>query len=145
MGLYLPTPPKAVAKYAPWKLEAGLVYISGQLPLQKDGSLILGQVGDIAEDQAYEAVQLCAINLLAQAEEARLASGCSQLKAVKLSLFINAIPGFIDHSILANRASEIVLGALGEQHGAHARSAVGVATLPRGVPVELEAIFSLSN
>jgi len=117
--------------------------LSGQLPRQGDGLLHQGVVGrEVTLEQAIACAQCCALQLLAQLEAycgLAAVSGC-----VKLTGFVAATPDFADHSRVINGASQLLLNVFGEA-GRHARSAVGVASLPLRAPVEVEAIFALSG
>lgn len=144
LGVNLPTPAAPAANYVPFVVNGNQLFISGQLPFQADGKLIapskVGQSLDIEGGRV--AARLCAIGLLAQLKAA-LGGDWSRLdRAVKLVGFVNAAPDFGDHPAVINGASDFLVEVLGEQ-GRHARSAVGVGSLPFGMPVEVEAVFAL--
>ena len=92
--------------------------------------------------EGYAAARLCALNLVAQLREACAGDIDEVKRIVKLTVFVNAAPSFIDSSTVANGASDLFIEVFGDA-GRHARSAIGVATLPRGVGVEVEAIVEL--
>jgi enamine deaminase RidA (YjgF/YER057c/UK114 family) len=141
-GLSLPEPAAPVATYAPAVLHGGLLHISGQLPFL-DGELMTGRVGeDRAIDYAQEAAKRCALMLLAQAGRALDGDLSRVVRIVKLGVFVNSAPGFTDQAKVANGASQLMIDLLGEA-GRHARSAVGVAVLPLGAIVEVEAIIAV--
>ena len=143
LGITLPTPAAPVANYVPAVLSGSTLYISGQLPIGPDGLKAIGQCTS-PEDvpAAADAARLCAINLLAQAKLA-LGSLDRITRVVKLTGFVNAAPGFGDVPKVVNGASDLFVAVLGDT-GRHARSAVGVASLPLGALVEVEAILEVA-
>jgi enamine deaminase RidA (YjgF/YER057c/UK114 family) len=142
LAIDLPPPPAAAAAYRPVVLHAGLAYVSGQLP--RDGALLIrGQVGDeidVATGKA--AARACALAVLSVLRQA-LGGDLGRVRAcLQLSGFVAAVPGFEAHSEVINGASDLLVEVLGPA-GGHARAAVGVATLPFGVPVEVSAVFAV--
>ena len=142
MGIELPEPPPPVAAYVPYRIAVGLVHVSGQLPLV-DGELIVGKLGlDIDTEAGMAAARHCAINLLAQLRAACGGDwervGC----AVKINGFVNSTPEFKQHPQVINGASEFLASAMGEA-GKHARSAIGVSSLPLGAAVEVDGAFHI--
>lgn len=144
LGLTLPTPPAPVASYVPFVQTGNQLFVSGQLSMKADGTLIKGKAGrDIDLAQAQEAAQACALNLLAQLKAA--AGGFDRLaRVVKLVGFVNADDDFTDHPKIINAASDL-MGELFGDAGRHARAAVGVSSLPLGAAVEIEGIFELKS
>ncbi|MGC6471709.1 MAG: RidA family protein [Parvibaculales bacterium] len=144
LGLTLPAPKPALASYAPFRLSPGLLHVSGQGPVAADGTAISGKSGaDIDLETAQSAARLCAVNILAQVEQA-LDGDWSRLNGcLKLNGFVNATPDFTQHPQIINGASELISTVLGE-NGRHARSAVGVASLPLGWAVEIDALFEVT-
>lgn len=142
LGLELPSPATPVASYAPVILHGGLAHVSGQLPRSAEG-LVTGVVGrELSTREAKAAARLCAISLLAVMKPA-LGGDLERISAcLQLSGFVNATPDFTDHSEVMNGASDLMLAVL-EEAGRHARAAVGVASLPFGVAVEVSAIFAV--
>ncbi|PCD01947.1 hypothetical protein COC42_10615 [Sphingomonas spermidinifaciens] len=142
LGLSLPEAAAPVAAYVPAVEHGGLLHISGQLPFD-DGALMMGRVGEDRElGFAQEAAKRCALMLLAQAKRA-LSGDLSRIeRVVKLGVFVNSAPGFTDQAKVANGASELMIDLLGDI-GRHARSAVGVAVLPLGAVVEIDAIIAV--
>lgn len=145
LGLELPAAAAPVAAYVPAVLAGGLLHVSGQLPF-RDGQLITGRLG--AKDEGgvpmadgQEAARRCGLMLLAQVKAA-LGSLDRVERVVKLGVFVNSAADFIDQPQVANGASELMEQVFGES-GRHARSAVGVPTLPRGVAVEVDGIFAV--
>jgi enamine deaminase RidA (YjgF/YER057c/UK114 family) len=144
LGITLPTPPAPVASYVPFAISGNQVFISGQIPL-KDGKLsFVGKVGaDIRLKDAQDAAKLCAINLLAQLNAACDGNLERVRRCLKLGVFVNAAPDFTRQSEVANGASDLMVAVLGDA-GRHTRAAVGVASLPLGVAVEVDAVFEIS-
>jgi enamine deaminase RidA (YjgF/YER057c/UK114 family) len=141
LGLALPEAAAPVAAYVPTVEAGGLLHISGQLPF-KDGAVMTGRLGE-DRDLAYgqEAAQRCGLMLVAQIDKAL--GGFDRLtRIVKLGVFVNSAPGFTDQPLVANGASELMEQLFGKG-GRHARSAVGVAVLPRGAAVEIDAIVAV--
>ncbi len=142
LGISLPTPAAPVAAYVATVEAGGLLFVSGQISLAEDGSLITGRLGeDLELDQGVAAARRCAIMLLAQVKAA-LGSLDRVERVVKLGVFVNSAPGFTDQPKVANGASELMQDVFGEP-GRHARSAVGVSALPLGVAVEVDAIVAV--
>jgi len=140
MGIALPAAAAPAANYVPFMRTGNLLFTAGQLPL-RDGKLISTGVVGLALDMAagQEAARQCAINILAQARAA-LGSLDSVARIVKITVFVASEPGFTEQHLVANGASDLLAAVFGEA-GRHARSAVGVASLPLDAPVEIEAII----
>ena len=139
LGLTLPEAASPVAAYVATQRAGDLLFVSGQLP-RKDGKLLhTGIVGrDVTLEQAQECAKLCALHILAQVQAA---VGLDKIKqCVKLTGFVACMPDFTQQSLVVNGTSQLLVDVLGEQ-GRHSRSAVGMAALPLGAPVEVEAIF----
>ena len=142
LGITLPKPAAPVASYVPAVEQGGLLHISGQISVGEDGNLILGRLGeDVNLERGTEAARRCGIMLLAQMQAA-LGSLDRVERIVKLGAFVNSAPDFTDQPKVANGASELMQQVFGEA-GRHARSAVGVAVLPLGVAVEVDAIVAV--
>ncbi|WP_367617327.1 RidA family protein [Plastoroseomonas hellenica] len=124
-------------------LERGLVWVSGQLPRDAEGALpVLGRLGDAVDVEAGQrAAALCALQGLA-ALRSVAGSLDAVARVVKLTGFVASAPGFVEQPRVIDAASAIMGQVFGEA-GRHARSAVGVAMLPRNVPVEIEFVFAL--
>ena len=142
LGITLPQPAAPVASYVPAVEQGGLLHISGQISFNEDGNLILGRLGeDMNLERGTDAARRCGIMLLAQIKAA-LGSLDRVERIVKLGAFVNSAPSFTDQPKVANGASELMQEVFGEI-GRHARSAVGVAVLPLGVAVEVDAIVAV--
>lgn len=145
-NIVLPVPVKPVADYKPFATEGKMVIISGQLPM-KDGIIVdehKGQVGShVTIEVAQKAAELCGLNILSQVKEA-CDGDLDRIKScLRLGIFVNSTADFTEHHLVANGVSGFIVKALGEERGVHARAAVGVAQLPFGACVEVEATFSL--
>jgi enamine deaminase RidA (YjgF/YER057c/UK114 family) len=142
LGITLPKPAAPVASYVPAVESGGMLHISGQISVAEDGNLILGRLGeDMNLERGIDAARRCGVMLLAQMEAA-LGSLDRVERIVKLGAFVNSSPSFTDQPKVANGASELMQEVFGEA-GRHARSAVGVAVLPLGVAVEVDAIVAV--
>lgn len=143
-GIILPQPAAPVASYQPAVLAGGFLYISGQISFAEDGSLITGKLGqDLDVDAGYAAARRCGVMLLAQMKAA-LGSLDRVEQVVKLGGFVNSTADFTDQPKVVNGTSDLMEEAFGEA-GRHARSAVGVNTLPLGVAVEVDAIVKVRD
>jgi enamine deaminase RidA (YjgF/YER057c/UK114 family) len=142
LGVDLPAPATPVAAYVPTVRTGNLLYVSGQVPLVDGTPTHLGHLGDdVGLEDGRAAARTCAINLLA-ALKAELGELSRVTRVVKVTGFVASAPGFTDQPKVVNAASELFGEAFGDA-GRHARSAVGVAALPLGVPVEVEAIVEV--
>jgi enamine deaminase RidA (YjgF/YER057c/UK114 family) len=144
LGLTLPPAPAAVANYVPYLLVDDLLFVSGQLARAADGSVTVGRLGaDMTPEAGAAAARLCALNVLAQANAA--AGGLERIaQVVKLTGFVNATPEFTDQPRVVNGASDLMVEVLGDK-GRHTRAAVGVASLPMGSAVEVDAILRIAR
>lgn len=143
LGVTLPIAAAPAANYVPFMQTGNLLLTAGQLPL-KDGKLVTsGKLGrDVDLPAGKEGAKLCAINILAQAKAAL--GDLERIKRiVKITVFVASDPDFIDQHLVANGASDFLVAALGDR-GKHARSAVGVPSLPLGAAVEIEAIIEIA-
>lgn len=140
LGLTLPEAAAAVASYVSAVEANGLLHISGQIS-QADGQLIKGRLGeDVTLEEGIAAARASGIMLLAQIEKA---IGLDRVeRIVKLGVFVNSTGDFTDQPKVANGASELMQDVFGEP-GRHARSAVGVPTLPLGVAVEIDGVVAV--
>ena len=142
LGLSLPEAAAPVAAYVPAVEAGGLLHVSGQLPF-KDGQLMTGRLGE-DRDLAFgqEAAQRCGLMLVAQIKKALGGDLGRVERVVKLGVFVNSAGSFTDQPKVANGASELMQALFGEA-GRHARSAVGVPTLPLGAVVEVDAVVAV--
>ena len=144
LGLLLPKPPVPIATYVPWRFAGPFLYLSGQGPKLLDGSYSVGRLGLTADvAQGYADARITGLQLLATAKAAL--GELSRIEAVvKLLGMVNAEPDFADHPKVINGCSDLFVEVLGEA-GKHARSAVGVGSLPNRMTVEIEAIFLIKS
>ena len=143
LRIALPSPPAPVASYVPYTITGNLVFISGQVTLGPDGLMYVGTVGkEVTPEDGKAAARLCAINVVAQLKAACAGDLDRVRRCVKLSVFVNAVPGFTQHPEVANGASDLIVEIFGDA-GRHARAAVGAGSLPRNVACEVEAVFEI--
>lgn len=143
LGLTLPQVPVPVANYVPYRIVGDLLYLSGQGPKRPDGTYRPGRLGrDATIEEAYADAQLAGLQLLAVAKAAL--GELSRITAVvKLLGMVNAEPDFAEHPKVINGCSDLLVDVLGEA-GRHARSAVGMGSLPNAMTVEVEAILQIA-
>ena len=142
LGIALPAPVAPVAAYLPCVRTGDLVYVSGQVPLAEGSPTATGRLGaGVSLDDGVTAARQCAVNVLA-ALKAELGELSRVRRVVKVTGFVASDPGFTDQPKVVNGASELFAEVFGDA-GRHARAAVGVAALPLGVPVEVEAIVEV--
>ena len=143
IGLVLPEVPKPVANYVPFKISGNTLYLAGQGPRRGDGTVITGKVGrDVTSDEAYEHARLTGLGLLAAAKVA--VGELARIEVLKVLGMVNAVPEFTDHPRVINGCSDLFVAVLGER-GRHARSAVGMGSLPMNIPVEIEAVMRIHD
>jgi len=142
LGIILPSRPAPAANYAPTKQVGDLLFVSGQLPIVADGTLLTGTLGKDADiEHGIAAARACALNILSQVEGAlgdlnRVAS------IVKLTGFVTSAPEFFDQPKVVNGASDLFCEIFGAS-GVHSRAAVGVSALPLNSCVEVEAVIEV--
>lgn len=142
-GLTLPVASVPAANYVPWVRTGNLVFVSGQVPLLDGKVAYVGKVGhDVSVEDAQKAAQVCALNVLAHLSAAVNDELDRVVRCVRLGGFVNATPDFTAQPQVINGASDLMVAVLGDA-GRHSRAAVGVGSLPRGVPVEVDAIFEV--
>lgn len=144
MGIDIPNSAAPAANYVSWTRDGNILFISGQLPF-KDGAVVAtGHLGkDVTVEQGAEAAKWCAINILAQVKAA-MGSLDKIDQVLKLGAFVAATPDFTQHPVVVNGASDFMVAILGDK-GRHARAAVGMASLPLGAAVEIEAIIRVKD
>ena len=140
LGLTLPAVPTPVANYVPWKRDGDTIYCSGQGPRKPDGGFHSGKVGkDVTIEQAYEHAKIVGLQLLAAAKAAAGGS-LDKVEVLKVLGMVNAVPDFTEQPKVINGCSDLFVAVLGER-GRHARSAVGMGSLPNQITVEVEAVM----
>ncbi len=142
LGITLPVMPAPIANYVRFKQVGDLVFLSGQGPRKPDGSNHTGKVGrDVTWEEAYEHAKLTGIGLLSAMKEA--AGSLDRVEVVKVLGMVNATSEFGDHPKVINGCSDLFVAVLGDK-GRHARSAVGMGSLPGNITVEIEVIIRVS-
>ena len=143
-GIVLHQPPNPVANYVGFVRTGNLLFVSGQVCVDAEGKLIAkGKLGGpVTVEQGNAAARGCAINLLAQVKSA-LGDLDKVVRVVRIGGFVNSAPDFVDGPKVLNGASDLMVAAFGEK-GRHARTTVGVASLPADASVEVEGLFEVS-
>jgi enamine deaminase RidA (YjgF/YER057c/UK114 family) len=143
LGLTLPEASTPIANYVPFTVAGKIVYISGQVP-RKDGKIFpTGQVGDaVSVEEAKAAAKNCMLSIIAHAKAAAGGDLDKIARVLRVTGYVNSAAGFGDQPSVINGASDCAVEVFGEA-GRHARSAVGVSSLPAGASVEVEAIIEL--
>jgi enamine deaminase RidA (YjgF/YER057c/UK114 family) len=143
LGIELPAVPAPMANYVRSVRVGNLLFLSGHGP-QKDGKLTyIGKVGrDLSVEEGQQSARLVGLNLLASTREA-LGSLDRVKRVVKVLGMVNSADGFGDQPKVINGFSDLMVEVFGEAIGKHARSAVGMAELPMGIPVEIEMVLEV--
>ncbi|MGW8206473.1 MAG: RidA family protein [Hyphomicrobiaceae bacterium] len=142
LGLTLPDAPAPVANYVPYLIAGDLLFVSGQISKAPDGAIVAGRLGaDITVEQGQKAARYCALNILAQANAA-LGSLDRIAQVMRLTGFVSSTSDAGDQPAVINGASDLMVDVLGDA-GRHTRAAVGVAALPAGCAVEVDAIIRI--
>ena len=135
LSIILPEAPSPVGAYVAFKKTSNLLYISGQLPIDKDGVMLKGKIGkNLTLDDG--------INILSQAKKAMNGNLDKIKSCAKITGYVNSVDNFVDQPKVINPASETLSTVFGDK-GKHARAAVSVNSLPLGAAVEIEAIFEI--
>ena len=143
LGITLPEAAAPVAAYVPTTRSGNILFVSGQLPVWNGERRFVGKVGqDFSVDQGKEAARLCGLNILAQVKAALDGDLDRVRRVLRLGGFVNAGPGFHDHPVVINGASELMAEVFGDA-GKHSRAAVGAPSLPANVAVEVDAVFEV--
>ena len=143
LGYELPVIPASKGIYKKTVLAGGLLYVSGHISVNTDGSAIKGKVGvDLTDEQGYAAARQCGLAILSTLKE-QLGDLDKVKRLVKLLGMVNARPDYTDHASIMNGCSQLFKDVMGEESGVGVRSAVGMGSLPVNVAVEVEAIFEL--
>lgn len=143
LGIELTTPGKPVANYVGAVKTGNLVFLSGKISRDADGGLITGKLGsDLTIEEGYEAARTCGVAQLSTLK-AELGDLNNVVRIVKVTGFVNSDPAFTDQSKVVNGFSDLMVEVFGER-GKHARAAVGMASLPLGVAVEVEMVVEVA-
>lgn len=142
LGHKLPRPAAPLASYVPVTRSGNLLFISGQLSTGPDG-MTKGHLGkDLDVPAGQKAAELCAVNILGQIASV---TPLENVKAIlKLTVLVSSTPEFTDQHLVGNGASDLFMNVLGES-GKHARAAFGVAALPLGAAVEIDAVVEIAD
>jgi enamine deaminase RidA (YjgF/YER057c/UK114 family) len=144
LKIKLPEIPAPVANYVPYRLVGNLLFLSGQGPRDEKGKMLTGQVGGpVSVEEGYRRARLVGLQLLAATRQA-LGSLDRVDMVVKLLGMVNGVPGFGDQPKVINGCSDLFVEVLGDA-GRHARSAVGMGSLPSDISVEIEAIIAVKG
>ncbi len=144
LGLTLPMPMAPMANYVPCVVAASLAFVSGQLPARDGRIAYTGKIGEgTTPEQAADAARLCFLNVLAQLKAACGGDLGRVRRVVRLGGFIAAPPAFTGHAAVMNGASDLAVAVFGEA-GRHARTTIGVPSLPGDAVVEVEGVFELA-
>jgi enamine deaminase RidA (YjgF/YER057c/UK114 family) len=143
-GITLPEPRAAVANYVGFVRSGNLLFVSGQVCADAEGKLIAkGKLGaGVTLEQGYAAAKGCGVNLLAQIKAA-LGDLDKVVRVVRIGGFVNSAPDFLDGPKVLDGASDLMVAVFGDK-GRHARTTVGVASLPADAAVEVEGVFEVS-
>jgi enamine deaminase RidA (YjgF/YER057c/UK114 family) len=143
LGIELPPAAKPVASYIPVTVGAGLAFVAGQVPMEEGRPMASGRLGeDVDVEEGQGLARRCALQALAALRD-ELGSLDAIKRVVKVTVFVAATEAFTEHPKVANGASDLLAEVFGEE-GRHARAAVGCASLPLGVPVEVELIAEVA-
>ena len=143
LNISLPEPKAPVGAYVATKIIGKLLFISGQVSIDKDTKLITGKVGkDLDTNDGYKAAERCGLSILAHAKKA-CGGDLDKIKScVKLTGYVNSTDDFIDQPKVINGASDLLKKIL-DKRGEHTRAAISANSLPLGVAVEVDAIFEI--
>jgi len=142
LGIVLPPVPLPLANYVPFVIAGNILFLSGQGPKAAQGGWLVGKVGEnVTADEAYQHARLTGIRMLSVIESA-LGSLDRVSRVVKVLGFVNSTSAFGGHPTVINGCSDLMVEVFGEK-GRHARSAVGVNSLPEEITVEIEGIFEI--
>lgn len=143
-GIELPNVPRPIANFVPWQRHGDIIYLAGQVCEWNGKVVYKGKVGaDVDFDTARDGARICGLNLLAALREA-LDNDLNRVRScIRLGGFVHCAPDFLQVPQVINGASDLFHAVFGPDIGAHARTAVGVAQLPQGASVEVDAFFAV--
>ena len=144
LGIDLPEPPSPTANYVPFVQVDDLLFLAGNGPQLEDGTFITGKVGvDLSVEDGYQAARLTGIGHLSRLKQA-LGNLNKVKKIVKVNGMVNATNDFTNHSQVINGFSDLMVVVFGEA-GRHARTSIGVASLPQNIPVEINLVVQIEK
>jgi len=144
LGISLPSPMAPIANYVPYVITGNLVIVSGQIPAVDGKVAVTGKVSwGVSTEQAKDAARLCFVNVLVHLKAACGGDLDRVKRVVRLGGFIAAPSDFKDHALVMNGASDLAVAIFGEA-GRHARSTIGVPSLPADAAVEVEGMFEIT-
>ncbi len=144
MKITLPDAPAPAAKYVPYSFVGSTLYISGQLPMIGGSITTTGHLGiNVDVEAGQKAAEICAINILAQANAALNGDLERIVRLAKIHGYVASSADFTEQHLVINGASNLLVDILGER-GMHARAAVGMVSLPLAAAVEIDAIFEIA-
>ena len=134
----------SLANYSPYQIFNDIIFISGQLPLEKNKLKYVGKLyQDIDLHDLQEAVSLATLNLLWILSDYLNLNKEHKVKCINIKGYINCKENFEDHSLILNISSDLIIKVLGNEFGNHSRSVIGVNSLPKNSPIEIEATFGI--
>ena len=143
-GINLPAAVDPVGSYVATKISGKLIFISGQISIDENGNLIKGKLGkELNVEQGYEAAKRCALSIISQLKKTCDNDLSKINNCIKITGYVNSTDDFTDQPKVINGASDLI-SQIFEDKGTHARAAISSNSLPLGVSVEVEAIFSLN-
>jgi enamine deaminase RidA (YjgF/YER057c/UK114 family) len=152
LGLVIPELKPPGGSYTPYRIvKSGggrsMVYTAGSVPFLNGEYAFVGKLGeDFERPEGQAAAQSCILNMLCHLKNACPGKNLDRVTAiVKLGVFVNCTPDFVDQPLVGNGGSDLLIDVFGAEVGPHARSAVGVASLPRGVAVEIDGVFEIDH
>ena len=144
LGIELPQAAAPAANYVPYVVSGKQVFVAGQITILNGELKHLGKLGaEIGVEEGVEAARLCGLNIIAQVKAACGGDLDRVVRCVRLGGFVNSTPDFTDQPEVINGASNLMVEVFGDK-GKHSRAAVSAGSLPRGVSVEIDAIFEIA-
>lgn len=144
LGIELPEAAAPAANYVPFVVSGNMVFVAGQITIHNGELKHLGKLGaEISVEEGQEAARLCGLNIIAQVKAACGGDLDRVQRVVRLGGFVNSTPDFTDQPEVINGASNLMVDVFGDK-GKHSRAAVSAGSLPRGVSVEIDAIFEIA-
>jgi enamine deaminase RidA (YjgF/YER057c/UK114 family) len=143
LGFTLPAAPAPSANYVPFVVAGNLLFVSGQLPLERGEARYVGRIGDdLKIEDGYASARLCALNVVAQVAAALDDRLDRVRRCVNVTVFVNADDDFALHPRVADGASDFFVAVFGER-GRHSRTTLGMGSLPRLAATEVQAVFEI--